>query len=75
MIFSILIIFTSSVCECGCFVLDTSFVCHTCSVGAACGVEGALSENDLVSDDAKAVDVSFLRGSLYPQMLRGSPQV
>lgn len=50
-------------------------MCLTFSVGAALCVEGALSENNLLGDDGKAVDVSFLRGSLCLQMLRSSPQV
>ncbi len=50
-------------------------MCLTLSVGAVLGVEGAFSENNLMSDDGKAVDVSFLRGALCPQMLRSSPQV
>lgn len=50
-------------------------VCCTCSVGAALAVERALPEDDLLGDDGKAVDVSFLRGALLPQVLRGNPQV
>lgn len=40
----------------------------TFSVGAGCGIESALPEDDLMSNDGKAVDVSFLRGPLLPQV-------
>lgn len=50
-------------------------MCPTFSVGAALGVEGALPEDNLLSDDGKAVDVPFLRGALFPQVLRSGPQV
>lgn len=44
-----------------------------CSVGAGCCVESALPEDDLMSNDGKAVDVSFLRGPLFPQVFWCGP--
>lgn len=37
-----------------------------CTVGARGCVECALPQDDLMSNDGKAVDVSFLRGPLFP---------
>lgn len=57
------------------FIRDCRLVCPTCSVCAACSVKRAFPESDLMSYDGKAVDISFLRGALCPQMLWGCPQV
>lgn len=56
-------------------ILDSGCVSPTCSVVVGLSIEGVLSENNLVSDDGKAVNVSFLRGALFPQVLRSCPQV
>lgn len=46
-----------------------------CTVGARGCVECALPQDDLMSNDGKAVDVSFLRGPLFPQVFWCCPQV
>lgn len=49
-------------------------VSPTCLVCAACGVKRAFPQSDLMRYDGKAVDVSFLRGTLSLQVLWSRPQ-
>lgn len=47
----------------------------TCSVCAVCRVKGAFPQSDFMRYDGKAVDISFLGGTLSLKVLWSRPQV